>query len=182
MLLPITPVGADDSVSVITGSCRPESVCPPEVGVMVSPLVDVSSDLTADVQRTVSPLPSVEGLLLWTPVVPRSPDVDDRYATPVPRWQLARKGPFLAERSPDSNRSLGLDVPSGKRPIGVRTTLRHRGSSVFPCITRVFSSGSGFLNRPVFSRREQDGGWAFFAGSGYGTRRSIAAGRRSDAD
>ena len=92
------------------GWCGSESVCPPEVGVLVSPLVDVCSDLTADVLRTVSPLPSVEGMLqdmLWTPVAPRSPDVDDHYATPVPRWRLAREGPFLAERSPDSIRSLG---------------------------------------------------------------------------
>ena len=109
-LSPIAPVGADDTVSVITDSCGPESVCPPEVGVLVSPLVDVSLDLMADVLWTVSPLPSVEALLqnmLWSPVVPRSPDVDDRYATPVPRWRLAREGPFLAERSPDSIRSLG---------------------------------------------------------------------------
>ena len=111
-LSPITPVGADDAVTVITGSSDPESVCPPEVEVLVSPLVDVSSDLTADVLRTESLLllPSIEGLLqdmLWAPVAPRFPDVDVRHATPVPRWQLAREGPFLAERSPDSIRSLG---------------------------------------------------------------------------
>ena len=59
----ITPVGAADSVSAIMGSSGPESVCPPEVGVLVSTLVDVSSDLTVDVLRTGSPLPSGEGLL-----------------------------------------------------------------------------------------------------------------------
>ena len=76
-LSPITPVGADDSVSAITSSSEPE------VGVLVSPLVDVSSNLTTDVLRTESLLPSVEGLLqdmLWAPVAPRSPDVDDHHA------------------------------------------------------------------------------------------------------
>ena len=58
-----------------------------------------------------SPLPSIENLflqdILWAPVAPPSPDVDDCRATPVPRWHLARVGPFLAERSPESIRSLG---------------------------------------------------------------------------
>ena len=64
--------------------------------------------------RAVSPLPSVEGLLqnlLWAPVPPRSPDIADRHAPcsadQVPRWWLAREGPFLAERSPDTIRSFG---------------------------------------------------------------------------
>ena len=77
----------------------------------MSPLVDVRSDVAADVSRPVSPLPSVESLLLqdmlWAPVAPQSPDVDDRRATRVPRWWLAREGLFLAERSPESIRSLG---------------------------------------------------------------------------
>ena len=100
-LSPITPVRAEDS----------ESVGSPEVGLLVSPLVDVSSDMTVDVSRPVSPLPSVESFLLqdmlWAPVAPQPPDVDDRRATQVPRWRLAREGSFLAERSPESIRSLG---------------------------------------------------------------------------
>ena len=132
---------------------------------LVSPLVDVSSDLTADAIRTVSPLPSVEGLLLqdmlWAPVAPQSPDVDDRHATPVPRWRLARQGPFLAERSTDSIRSLGAGCAF--RNMTYRSS-DYRGSSIFPCITRGFSSGLGFPNRPVLSRWEPDGGWTLFRG------------------
>ena len=40
-------------------------------------------------------------------MAPQLPVVDDRRATPVPRWRLARQGPFLAERSPEYIRSFG---------------------------------------------------------------------------
>ena len=81
---------------------------------IVPPLGDVRSGLTADVLRVVSPLPSVEGLLqdlLWAPVAPRTPDIADHHAqcsaNQVPRWRLAWEGPFLAERSPDTIHSFG---------------------------------------------------------------------------
>ena len=45
--------------------------------------------------------------MLWAPVAPQLPVVDDRHATPVPRWRLAREGPFLAERSSEYIRSFG---------------------------------------------------------------------------
>ena len=115
-LSPISPDSADDSVTVTAtmGSCRDESIFPSEVGVMVPPLGDVRLGLTAAVLRAVSPLPSIKGLIqefLWAPVAPRSPDVADRRApcsaNQVPRWRLAREGPFLAERSPDTIRSFG---------------------------------------------------------------------------
>ena len=65
---------------------------------------------------------------LWAPVAVPSPAIDNRREPPVPRWRLAREGPFLAERSPGSIRSLGAgcafrntsyrhsdyDTPSGK--------------------------------------------------------------------
>ena len=112
-LSPIAPDSADDLVTVTMGSSRDESIFPSEVGVMVPPLGDVRSRLTADVLRAVSPLPSVEGLLqdlMWAPVAPRSPDIADRQApcsaNQVPRWWLAREGPFLAEQSPDTIRSF----------------------------------------------------------------------------
>ena len=174
-LSPITPVGADDSVSAITDSCGAESVCPPEVGVLVSPLVDVSSDLTADVLRTVSPLPSVEGLLqdmLWAPVAPRSPDVDDRHATPVARWRLAREGPFIGGWMclPEYDLSeFGLHCAIG----GVRS------SHASPAVSRVDWGSS-------IGQSSRDGSGTVvrhsFTGSGYGSRHSVAAGRRSDAD
>ena len=113
-LLLIAPDSADDSVTATLGSSRDELIFPSEVGVMVPPLGDVRSGPTADELRAVSPLPSIEGLLqdlLWAPVAPRSPDIADRRAPcsvdQVPWWRLAREGPFLAERSPDTIRSFG---------------------------------------------------------------------------
>ena len=100
-LSPITPVCSDVS----------DSVGSPEVDLLVSPLVDVCSDMSADVGRPVSPLASVGSLflpdMLLAPVAPPFPVVDDRRATPVPRWRLAREGPFLAEWSPEYIRFFG---------------------------------------------------------------------------
>ena len=88
-----------------------DSVDSPEVGVLVSPLVDTSPDLPPAVGHTVLPLPSVENLfvqdILWAPAAPQAPVPDDCRETPVPRWRLAREGPFLAERSPEYICSLG---------------------------------------------------------------------------
>ena len=87
--------------SPITQAHDLESVGSPDVGLLVSPLVDVGTDMATDVSQPVSPLPSVESLflqdMLWAPVTLPSADVDDRRETPVPRWRLAREGPFLAE-------------------------------------------------------------------------------------
>ena len=173
-LSPITPVCADDS----------ESVGSPEVGLLVSPLVDVRSDVAADVSRPVSPLPSVESLLLqdmlWAPVAPQSPDVDDCRATPVPRWRLAREGPFLAERSPESIRSLGAGCAFRNMIYRLRSATRGvRTSHASPAVPQV-DWGS------PFGQSSRDGsrtvGGQSFAGSGNSSRRSLAAGRWSDAD
>ena len=57
------------------------------------------------------PLPSVDNRLIpdlvWVSALLQStgPYVD--LECPVPRWRLAREGPFLEERSPESIRSLG---------------------------------------------------------------------------
>ena len=87
--------------SPITQAHDSESVGSPDVGLLVSPLVDVSTDTVTDVSRPVSHLPTVENLfvqdMLWAPVALPSPDVDDRRETPVPRWRLAREGLFLVE-------------------------------------------------------------------------------------
>ena len=73
--------------------------------------MDVSTDSVPDVIRPVSPSPTMDKLFepdrLWAPVAVPSPAIGDRRETPVPRWRLAREGPFLAERSPESIRSLG---------------------------------------------------------------------------
>ena len=72
----------------------------PEVGVLVSPVVDSSPDMPPAVDNTVLPLPSVENLLvqdmLWASAAPKAPVPNDCRETPVPRWWLAREGPFLA--------------------------------------------------------------------------------------
>ena len=163
-LSPIAPDSADDSVTATMGSSREESIFPSDVGVIVPPVGDVHSGPTADELRAVSPLPSVEGLLqdlLWAPVAPRSPDIADRRAPcsadQVPRWWLAREGPFLAERSPDTIVHLVPDVRFRLPTIGHRTTLRRRGSSVFPCIIRGTSSGLVFHSRLSFLRWDLDG-------------------------
>ena len=144
--------------SPITQAQDSESVGSPDVELLVSPLVDVGTDTVTDVNRPVSPLPTVENLFvqdrLWAPVA--LPDVDDRRETPVPRWRLAREGPFQAERSPESIRSLGLDVLSG---ICHTAVWRLQGSSDFLCIIRGSSSGSGFHSRPAFWRWAPVGGW-----------------------
>ena len=86
-------------------------VCSPEVGVLVSPVVDSSPDVPRVVGHTVLPLPSVKNLfvqdMLWALAAPKAPVPNDCRGTPVPRWRLAREGPFLVERSPEYIRSLG---------------------------------------------------------------------------
>ena len=89
---------------------------------IVPPVGDVCSGPTTDELRAVSPLPSVEGLLqdlLWAPAAPGSPDIADHRAPcssdQVPWWRLAREGPFLAERSPETFIRLVSDVRFGAR-------------------------------------------------------------------
>ena len=116
------------SLSSITLVCSDvsDSVGSPEVELLVSPLVDVCSDMSADVGRPVSPLPSVGSLflqdLLWEPVAPQLPVVDDRRAT------LCLGGGWLGRARSSRNGRLsisvhsGLDVPSGIRRTVTRTT------------------------------------------------------------
>ena len=78
---------------------------------LISPSADSSSEVTPAVGYARLPLPSVDNSLVpdlvWVPALPQStgPYVDRE--CPVPRWQLAREGPFLEERSPESIRSFG---------------------------------------------------------------------------
>ena len=93
---PFLPIAQEqDSVSV--GS--------PDVGLLVSPLVDISTDSVSAVIRPLPQLSTVDNLFaqdwLWAPIAVPSPDVGDRRETPVPWWWLAREGPFLAEKSPE---------------------------------------------------------------------------------
>ena len=101
----------EQPVSPIAQAQDSDSVGSPDVALLVSPLVDVGTDMVADVNRPVSLLPTVENLFvqdeLRALVAIPSPDVGDRRETPVPQWRLAWEGPFLVERSPELIRSLG---------------------------------------------------------------------------
>ena len=100
-LSPIGQVSSDVSDATVS----------PEGGVLVSPLVVSSSGVTPTVGHTRLPLLSVDNILvqdmLWAPAAPQytRPNVDREI--PVSRWRLAREGPFLADRSSESIRSLG---------------------------------------------------------------------------
>ena len=88
----------------------------------LSPIVPDSLDDSGDVLPELtdaeiladSPLPTAEGLLadlLWAPAATQpqgaSGHIDRRSPGRVPRWRLAREGPFLAERSPAALSSFG---------------------------------------------------------------------------
>ena len=85
----------------------------PEAGVSRPPSLDSSSEVIPMVGYTHMPLPSVDNSvmpeLVWMPPVPQPTvrAVDREVA--IPRWRLAREGPFLEERSAESIRSLGPD-------------------------------------------------------------------------
>ena len=91
-------------------------------------MVDSSPDVLPAVGHTVLPLPSVENLfvqdILWAPAAPKTPMPNDCRETLVPRWQLAREGPFLAERSPDYICSLGIWESLGAGCAFRNTTYR----------------------------------------------------------
>ena len=113
-LSPIVPDSLDDSVTANMGSSREGSNTPSEVVVIVPPVGDVLPELTDAEILADSPLPTAEGLLadlLWAPVATRPQGVtrhgDRRSPGRVPRWRLAREGPFLAERSPATLSSFG---------------------------------------------------------------------------
>ena len=98
-LLPISRVSTD----------VPELAVSPGVGVLVSPIIDGSSDVVPAVGNAELPLPSVDNsfgqAMLWAPAAPQDTRPNDDRE--IPQWRLAREGPFLAERSPESIHSLG---------------------------------------------------------------------------
>ena len=106
-------VDCSPSLSPIGRVCSDvsDSTDSPGVGVLVSPLIDSSSDVAPVVDHATLPLPSVDNIfvqdMLWAPAAPQDPKLNDDREIPVPRWRLAREGPFLAEQSPESIRSLG---------------------------------------------------------------------------
>ena len=83
----------------------------PEVDVSRTPSLDSSSAVIPAVGYAHLPLPSVDnGImpeLVWMPALPQPTGRGADREVAVPRWRLAREGPFLEERSAESIRSLG---------------------------------------------------------------------------
>ena len=157
------------------------------VEVLVSPLIDSSSDVALAVNHAGLPLPSMDNIfvqdMLWAPAAPQDPRPNDDGVIPVPRWRLAREGPFLAERSPESiSFHWGPVGHSEIRPITPRTTPRHWGTTDYLCITRGSSKGSGFPNRPDSSTLVVHSGQQTLTGPGRCCGRTSTARRWIDAN
>ena len=129
-LSPIGPVCSDVS----------DSTDSPGVGVLVSPLIDSSSDVVPAVDHARLSLPSVDNIfvqdMLWAPAAPQDPRPNDDREIPVPRWRLAPEGPFLAEQSPESIRSLGGRLRIQKYYLS-RLRLRDTTTSAPPAVHRM---------------------------------------------
>ena len=87
----------------VTLACPCRRLCPP--------LQDSSSEVIPALGYARLPLPSVDNSLMpelvWVPALPQPTGRAVDREVPVPRWRLAREGPFLEERSTESIRSLG---------------------------------------------------------------------------
>ena len=103
-------VDCSPSLAPISRVCTdvPDLAVSPGVGVLVSPIIDGSSDVAPAELPLLSVDNSFGQAMLWAPAEPQDTRPNDDREIPVPRWRLAREGPFLAERSPESIRSLGV--------------------------------------------------------------------------
>ena len=132
--LPISPIlqnSLDDSVLANVGSSREESNTPSEAVIATHTVVDalpvgMDSDALAD-----SPSPDVVRPFSRSPVgavadLPKylTGRVGRRSPGLVPRWRLAREGPFLAERSSSSLWCLGAGCAFRNTTYRPRT-MRH---------------------------------------------------------
>ena len=92
-------------------SDNPDTTDVPLVGSLCTPLKESSSEVIPAVGYASLPLPSVDNSLrpelVWVPALPQPTGRAVEREVPVPQWRLAREGPFLEERSPESIRSLG---------------------------------------------------------------------------
>ena len=92
-------------------SANPDATDMPLVGTLCTPLKDSSSEVIPAVGYACLPLPSVDNSLrpelVWVPALPQPMGRAVDGEVQVPRWRLAREGPFLEERSQESGRSLG---------------------------------------------------------------------------
>ena len=89
----------------------PDEMDVPEASVSRRPSLDSSSEAIPTVGYAHMSLPSVDNSvmpeLVWKPPVPRPAVWEMDREVAIPRWRLAREGPFLKERSAESIRSLG---------------------------------------------------------------------------
>ena len=111
---PIIPDSSDDSVTAIRIILERNRSLRRRWVVIEPPVEDVRPVPTDAEPLAHSPLPTAEGLLadlLWALVAPRPPGISERgdpcSSDKVPRWRLAREGPFLAERSTAALSSFG---------------------------------------------------------------------------
>ena len=89
----------------------PHTTDVPVVGALCPSSQDSSSEVIQAVGYARLPLPSVDNSvmpeLVWVSALPQPTGRVVDCEVPVPRWRLAREGPFLEERSTESIRSLG---------------------------------------------------------------------------
>ena len=89
----------------------PQAPDVPVVGALCPSSQDSSSEVIPAVGYAHLPLPSVDNSVMpefvWVPALPQPTGRGVDREVPVPRWRLAREGPYLEERSMESIRSLG---------------------------------------------------------------------------
>ena len=128
----------------VAGTCQqtdtrlcdiPEQTEAPELVVPGPPLPNDMSVVMLTVGYACVPLPSVNNgvmpELIRMPVFPQTMGRAMHGENMVPRWRLAREGPFLEERSPESIRSLGPGVHLETQHTEWRTMPSRRESSAF---------------------------------------------------
>ena len=121
-----------DLVAVQVGSSR-EELC------VLSGIVGIGSHAMTDAALLAdSPLSSAEFLLQdlqWAQAAPLHQDVigsgDSRSPSRVPRWRLAREGPFLAERSTSVLRAFGAGCAFRKTTYQTSDYVSPSGAFVF---------------------------------------------------
>ena len=112
-LLPVWPIlqsSLDDSVIANVGSSREEYNTPSETVVVTQPVGDALPVETDSMALLDSPSPDAVGTFSKLPTgLPQGmTNLGSRRSLGrVPRWQLAREDPFMAERSSSSLRSFG---------------------------------------------------------------------------
>ena len=131
-------VDCSPSLSPISRVCTDVSdlAVSPGVGGLVSPIIDGLSDVAPAVGHVELTLPPVDNSfvkdMLRAPAAPQDKRPNDDQEIPVPRWRLAREGPFLAERSPESIHSMGAGCAFRYTPYRASDYATHRQWGLWP--------------------------------------------------